>query len=85
MTFLKVCEGERGLTKDNTMLGQFYLTEIPPMPAGMPKILIKFNFDKSGILHVTALLLNTGKEANISISNAQGNNALFIVYVCIFE
>ena len=66
------------------MLGQFYLTEIPPMPAGMPKILIKFDFDKSGILHVTAVLQNTGKEANISISNAQGNNAVLIIYLSFF-
>jgi molecular chaperone DnaK (HSP70) len=33
---IKVYEGERPMTKDNHLLGQFDLTGIPPAPRGMP-------------------------------------------------
>jgi len=51
---IQVFEGERAMTKDNHILGQFELQGIPPMPRGIPQIEVTFDIDANGILHVTA-------------------------------
>jgi heat shock protein 1/8 len=35
---IQVYEGERGMTKDNNILGKFNLDGIPPAPRGVPQI-----------------------------------------------
>jgi L1 cell adhesion molecule like protein len=35
---IKVFEGERAMTKDNNLLGEFELIGIPPAPRGVPQI-----------------------------------------------
>jgi L1 cell adhesion molecule like protein len=35
---IQVFEGERQMTRDNNLLGQFNLTDIPPAPRGVPQI-----------------------------------------------
>ena len=35
---IQVYEGERAMTRDNTLLGEFILDAIPPMPRGVPQI-----------------------------------------------
>lgn len=64
---IKIFEGERALTKDNTMLGTFELTELPPMPRGILKISVNFEIDADGILQVSATEVSTGKSKNIII------------------
>jgi molecular chaperone DnaK (HSP70) len=49
---IKVYEGERSLTKDNRVLGQFQLDGIPPAPRGVPQIEVAFDIDPNGILQV---------------------------------
>ena len=66
---IQVYEGERARTKDNNKLGEFTLTEIPPMPRGMPQIEVSFDIDVNGILNVTALEKTTGKSNNVTIKN----------------
>ncbi|XP_024310644.1 heat shock 70 kDa protein BIP4 isoform X2 [Brachypodium distachyon] len=39
---IKVFEGERGMTKDNKLLGKFDLTGIAPAPRGVPQIEVTF-------------------------------------------
>jgi len=51
---IQVYEGERPMTKDNHLLGQFDLTGIPPAPRGVPQIEVTFEIDVNGILRVTA-------------------------------
>lgn len=68
---VKVYEGERPLTKDNNKLGSFELTDLPPMPRGVPKIVIKFDLDVNGILSVSASEQSTGKSNKIVIKNEQ--------------
>ena len=51
---IQVFEGERALTKDNTLLGKFELTGIPPAPRGVPQIEVTFEIDANGIMKVGA-------------------------------
>ena len=69
---IQVFEGERTLTKDNTMLGKFQLDGIPPMPRGVPQIEVSFDIDSNGILNVSACEKSTGKSNNIVITNDKG-------------
>ncbi|RKO90870.1 heat shock protein 70 family [Blyttiomyces helicus] len=69
---IQVFEGERGLTKDNNLLGKFELTSIPPAPRGVPQIEVTFEIDVSGILRVSAHDKGTGKGESITITNDKG-------------
>jgi L1 cell adhesion molecule like protein len=69
---IKVFEGERAMTKDNHLLGNFGLTAIPPAPRGVPKIEVTFDIDANGILNVTAVEKAGGQENKITIKNDSG-------------
>ncbi|ENN75653.1 hypothetical protein YQE_07831, partial [Dendroctonus ponderosae] len=69
---IQVFEGERGMTKDNNLLGSFDLNGIPPAPRGIPQIEVTFDIDANGILTVNAKEHATGKESNITITNDKG-------------
>ena len=64
-----VFEGERPMTKDNHLLGQFDLTGIPPAPRGVPQIEVTFEIDENSILKVSAEEKATGNKNNIVIQN----------------
>jgi len=66
---IQVFEGERPLTKDNNLLGNFQLSGIPPAPRGVPQIEVTFDLDASGILNVSATEKSTGKSDKITITN----------------
>eukprot|EP01098_Paradermamoeba_levis_P004995 TRINITY_DN211_c0_g6_i1.p1 TRINITY_DN211_c0_g6~~TRINITY_DN211_c0_g6_i1.p1 ORF type:complete len:677 (-),score=320.44 TRINITY_DN211_c0_g6_i1:105-2135(-) len=69
---IQVYEGERARTKDNNLLGKFYLEGIPPAPRGVPQIEVTFDLDANGILNVTAEDKTTGKKSNVTIKNDKG-------------
>ncbi len=73
-TKLKVAiyQGERQLVKDNRKLGEFILSGIPPMPAGLPKIEIGFIIDADGVLNVRAREKRSGVEQTIEIRSQYG-------------
>jgi len=66
---IKVYEGERAMTKDNHLLGQFDLTGIPPAPRGTAQIDVTFSIDANGILTVAAEEKGTGNKKEITINN----------------
>lgn len=65
-----VLQGERGMAEQNKSLGRFKLAGIPPAPRGVPQIQVSFDIDANGILQVTALDQNTGREQTITIQGA---------------
>ncbi len=73
-TKLKVAvyQGERQLVKDNRKLGEFILSGIPPMPAGIPKIEIGFIIDADGVLNVRAREKRSGIEQTVRIRSQYG-------------
>ena len=66
---IRVFQGERALTKDCVLLGEFDLGGIPPMPRGVPQIEISYDLDANGILNVSAAEKSTGKSTKITITN----------------
>ncbi len=67
-----VLQGERPMAADNSSLGRFQLTGIPPAPRGVPQIEVKFDIDADGILNVNAKDTATGREQAITIKASSG-------------
>lgn len=67
-----VLQGERPMSRDNKIIGQFNLDGIAPAPRGIPQIEVTFEMDANGILTVTAKDLGTQKEQHITIE--KGNS-----------
>jgi len=69
---IAVYQGERDLVKDNRKLGEFTLTGIPAMPAGLPKVDVSFLINADGILQVSAKELRSGVTQSIDIKPQYG-------------
>jgi Fe-S protein assembly chaperone HscA len=69
---IHVVQGEREMAKDCRSLLRFDLKDIAPMPAGMPRIEVRFLIDANGILNVTARDARTGKEQSIEVKPSYG-------------
>jgi len=69
---LVVLQGEREMAIDNKKLGTFTLSGIPPAPKGKPQIEVVFDIDANGIVKVTAIDKDTGKEQSIRIQSSGG-------------
>ena len=69
---ISVFQGERDLVVDNRKLGEFILKDIPPMPAGIPKIEVIFALDPDGILRVQAKELRSGTATEVEIKSTYG-------------
>ena len=67
---IHVMQGERPMASDNTTLGRFQLSGIPPAMRGVPQIEVTFDIDANGIVNVSAKDLGTGKEQKITISSS---------------
>jgi heat shock protein 1/8 len=69
---IQVYEGERAMTKDCRLAGNFQLDGIPPAPRGVPQIEVTFDLDANSILTVTAVEKGTGKKNAITITSDKG-------------
>ena len=62
-----VLQGEREMSIDNISLGQFQLTDIPPLPRGKAQVEVTFQIDVNGIVKVSAQELYTEEQTGIRI------------------
>jgi len=68
---IHVLQGERELAKDCRSLARFQL-KVPPGPAGLARIEVKYLIDASGILQVSARDLRTGEQHSIEVQPSYG-------------
>ena len=71
---INIYEGENIKCKDNHLLGNFFLRDIPKAPAGKVKINVTFKINENAILEVSAKeLTKFGKKNQIRIVNGNEN------------
>jgi len=70
---IHVLQGERELAKDCRSLARFTL-RVPPAPAGLARIEVKFLIDANGILQVSAKDIRSGKQHTIEVQPSYGLN-----------
>lgn len=69
---ISVYQGERDLVADNRKLASFKLDKIPSMPAGLPKVDIKFIINADGILQVSAIEQRSNTSQSIEVKPQYG-------------
>ncbi len=67
---IHVLQGEREMAAGNISLGQFQLTDIPPLPRGKAQVEVTFEIDVNGIVKVSAEELYTEQQTGITINAA---------------
>ena len=67
-----VYQGERDLVSQNRKLGEFTLTGLPAMPAGLPKVDVNFLLNADGILKVEAIELRSNTRQQVEIKPQYG-------------
>ena len=70
---IHVLQGERELAKDCRSLARFTL-KVPPAPAGLPRIEVKFLIDANGILQVAAKDVRSGEQQLVEVRPSYGLN-----------
>jgi Fe-S protein assembly chaperone HscA len=68
---IHVLQGERELAADCRSLARFQL-RVPPGPAGLARIEVKFLIDANGILQVSARDLRTGEQQSLEVQPSYG-------------
>ena len=69
---IRIVQGENRFCKDNELLGEFRLTDLPAAPKGNPKIEVTFEIDANGIVNVTARDKDTGKARSVQLNVSGG-------------
>ncbi len=70
---IHVLQGERELASDCRSLARFQL-KVPPGPAGLARVEVKFLIDANGILQVSARDLRAGEQRLIEVQPSYGLN-----------
>ncbi|CAG2110012.1 unnamed protein product, partial [Medioppia subpectinata] len=69
---VEVYEGEDAVATNNTLLGKFVVTGIPPDRAGKQKVSVEFCVNDEGILKVRAVVLTTGVTHEFAVNEHKG-------------
>ncbi|MDR1361649.1 MAG: Hsp70 family protein [Holosporaceae bacterium] len=67
-----IVQGERPLARDCRSLAKFELNGIPPMSAGMARVVVEFSVDVNGILSVKAHEKSTGISQTVLVEPSSG-------------
>ncbi|WP_010140726.1 Hsp70 family protein [Oceanicola sp. S124] len=65
---VKIYQGESAIASENILLGELEV-DVPPAPAGMQSIEVRFTYDVSGLLAVDVTILATGRRIGNVIDN----------------
>ncbi|MDI6792761.1 MAG: Hsp70 family protein [bacterium] len=68
---IEVYQGESPIASQNVLLGKFKLEDVPEALAGKPKIIVQFDYDVNGILHVSALNKDTSQSQKLTIKHSR--------------
>ncbi|HVA18469.1 MAG TPA: Hsp70 family protein, partial [Candidatus Dormibacteraeota bacterium] len=68
---IHILQGERELAADCRSLARFQL-KVPPGPAGLARVEVKFLIDANGILQVAARDLRTGEQSTLEVQPSYG-------------
>lgn len=71
MALVKLLEGDRLMGRDNNLLGEMLISEIPPMPRGKATIDVTFTIDVNGTLHTKAVERSTGRSTEAKVQFTQ--------------
>uniref|UniRef100_A0A0A9WZ35 Heat shock 70 kDa protein 1 n=1 Tax=Lygus hesperus TaxID=30085 RepID=A0A0A9WZ35_LYGHE len=71
-----IYEGERLDVRENHFLGKVSLENIPPKPAGVPRIKVTFSLDQDGILDVSAIEQLSNTQCSIKLVSGYGSGRL---------
>jgi molecular chaperone DnaK (HSP70) len=69
---LSVYQGEREMAADCRKLGEFSVSGLPTMPAGVPQLEVTFAVDANGVLNVSAVERRSGKRASLQVVPTHG-------------
>ena len=63
--------GESDFVYENTKIKEFYVTGIPPAPAGKEGINLEYTIDVNGTLTATATILSTGQQHQVMVKSSE--------------
>ncbi|NUM35093.1 MAG: Hsp70 family protein [Candidatus Brocadiae bacterium] len=66
---IRVFQGEEPTASKNTFLGEFFLENLAVTKKGMPEIVVNFDYDVNGIVHISALDKKTGNKKEITVTS----------------
>jgi molecular chaperone HscC len=69
---VEIYQGEHALCRENRKLGEFKIGPLPPKPAGMVGVEVRFTYDLNGLLEVEALVPETGQRASVVLEQTPG-------------
>ncbi|MED4461688.1 Hsp70 family protein [Metabacillus fastidiosus] len=67
-----VYQGESRYVKNNLKIGEM-MVEVPPAPAGIQEIDVRYTYDLNGLLEVEVTILSTGEKKMMIIEQNSGN------------
>ena len=68
----RVLQGERPLANECRTLANFELRGIPPLPAGLARVIVEFSMDVNGLLNVKAHEKSTGVSQEVIVEASAG-------------
>jgi molecular chaperone HscC len=69
---VEVFQGEHSLCRDNTLLGELAVNDLPASKLGEQAVDVRFTYDLNGILEVEATIVSTGKSESLVIEETPG-------------